>query len=78
VKYEPTTRTLEFGSQDEVERFHTELTALLREAVTSASRHGDASAGKQAAQAVFKDFAAVMRALNALRRHLEPDPGRAD
>jgi len=52
-----------------------EVTTLLREVVTAASRHGDADAGKHAAQSVFRDVPNVLRALNALRRHLEPDAG---
>lgn len=75
MKYDHTTRTLQFTSDQEVDRFHAEVTTLLRDAVTEASRHGDAHAGKLAAQAVFKDFASVMRALNVLRRHLEREAG---
>ena len=75
MKYDPSTRTLQFASDQEVERFHAEVTTLFREAVTEASRHGDAHAGKIAAQAVFKDFASVMRALNAMRRHLDREMG---
>ena len=71
MKYDPATRTLEFSSDQEVARFHAEVTTLLRDAVSEASRHGDAQAGKVAALAVFKDFASVMRALNALRKHLD-------
>lgn len=73
MKYEPSTHTLQFSNDDEVARFHLEVTALLRDMVTEASRHGDADAGKAAAKEVFKEFGSVMRVLNALRRHLEPE-----
>jgi hypothetical protein len=76
VKYDPQTRTLTFASDDEVERFHAEITALLREAVVSVSKHGEAEQGKAAAQGVFKQFGAVMRTLNAFRRHLTPNSER--
>lgn len=78
MKYDPSTRTLQFANDQEVARYHAEVTALLRDAVSEASRHGDAQAGKLAAQAVFKDFGCVMRALNALRRHLERGAGEHD
>jgi hypothetical protein len=70
LKYDPASHTLEFASDEEADRFHTELTALLRVAVTDVSRHGEAEEGKAAAQAVFKEFASVMRVLNQMRRHL--------
>lgn len=72
MKYDPDAHALQFTNEDEVNRFHAELTSLLRVAVTSVSRHGEAEQGKAAAQGVFKEFAAVMRALNALRKHLQP------
>lgn len=72
MKYEPEARALQFTTDEELARFHAEVTALLRDAVTQASRHGDADAGKAAAREVFKQFATVLRALNALRAHLEP------
>lgn len=72
MKYDPAARALQFTGDDEVVRFHAEVTALLRESVTAASKHGDADAGKAAAREVFKQYASVMRALNALRAHLEP------
>jgi hypothetical protein len=78
MKFDAATRTLQFASDQEVARFHAEVTALLRDAVSEASRHGDAQAGKAAAQSVFKDFASVLRALNALRRHLEPEAGEQE
>lgn len=72
MKYDPAAHALQFATDEEVERFHAEVTALLRDAVTHASRHGDADAGKAAAREVFKQFATVLRSLNALRAHLEP------
>ncbi|MDO9019868.1 MAG: hypothetical protein Q8S73_26240 [Deltaproteobacteria bacterium] len=75
MKYDASTRTLQFTSDQEVDRFHAEVTALLRDAVSAASHHGDARAGKLAAQAVFRDFASVLRALNVLRRHLDRSAG---
>lgn len=78
MKYDPSTRTLQFTSDQEVERFHAEVTALLRDAVSAASHLGDANTGKLAAQAVFRDFASVMRALNQLRRHLDRSAGEAE
>ncbi|MEI8254612.1 MAG: hypothetical protein WCJ30_02975 [Deltaproteobacteria bacterium] len=72
MKYDPDSHALQFTNEDEVTRFHMELTALLRVAVTDVSRHGEAEEGKAAAQGVFKEFPGVMRALNQLRRHLQP------
>lgn len=72
MKFEPNGRVLEFASEEEVLRFHTELTALLRDVVANASHHGDRDEGKAASKEVFKEFATILRALNALRRHLEP------
>lgn len=72
MKFDPAARALQFITDDEVSRFHAEVTALLRESVTAASKHGDAEAGKAAAREVFKQYASVMRCLNAMRSHLEP------
>lgn len=78
MKYDPSTRALRFASDQELDRFHAEVTALLRDAVSEASRHGDAQAGRVAAQSVFRDFACVLRTLNALRPHLERTVGAHD
>lgn len=72
MRYDPDARSLSFTHAEEAERFHAEVTALLREAVTAASRHGDAEAGKAAAREVFKQYASVLRCLNAMRDHLTP------
>jgi hypothetical protein len=72
LKYDPETRALQFSNDEEVVRFHSELTALMRTAVTAVSRHGEDQEGKAAAQGVFKELPSIMRALNAFRKHLAP------
>ena len=76
MKFDPDSRSLRFGSADEVERFHRELSALVRQAtVAVSSTEKDAEVARERSQEVLRTFAAVVRALNALRAHLPRQAG---
>lgn len=63
--------TLAFSSQEELEQFHTELSALIRGAMVGATRQiEDAELAKQASKEVLQEFRTLMRALNAMRETL--------
>ncbi len=71
MKYERESTTLSFRSQAEVEAFHGELSALVRAAMVQATRRvEDPQAAVGLSRQVMKDYRAVLRALNALRRGL--------
>lgn len=71
MKWDAEQQTLTFGSLAEAEDFHTQLSALLRSAMVSATRHiEDGAAAKELSKLVLQDHAAVMRVLNALRTGL--------
>jgi len=76
MKFDPDSRSLRFASTEELERFHGELSALMREAtVAASSTEKDAEAARARSQEVLRTFGVVMRALNALRQHLPRQPG---
>lgn len=63
--------TLRFANRDELDRFHHELTDLLRRAVVAAAVPGEAAAvGVAHAQSEMLKYTAVTGALNALRGRL--------
>lgn len=69
MKYEPETRTLQFASPEELESFHRELTALLREVTIAVSgATPDASQARERAREVLREFKVVTRILNAVRK----------
>jgi len=69
VKYDAEGRRFEFSSEQEVEEFHAELSALIRGAMVGATRHiEDAEAATEASREVMKEFSTLMRAMNLLRR----------
>lgn len=75
MKYEPDSRTLQFASAEELDAFHLELTALLREVTVSvSSTTQDATQARDRAREVLREFKVVTRILNALRRRVDrPD-----
>lgn len=76
MKFDPDSRSLRFGSPEELDRFHRELSILVREATVSAhAGEKDAQAARALSQEVLRKYGAVMRALNALRAHLPRNPG---
>ena len=69
MKYEPESRTLQFASPEELDSFHRELTALLREVTASvSSTTPDANAARDRAREVLREFKVVTRILNAIRK----------
>jgi hypothetical protein len=70
MKYDDESRTLRFVSDDELRRFHDDLTDLLRTATVNATKNVEVDVATQRAQAVMKGHATVLRALNAIRRAL--------
>ena len=71
MRYEPEQACLHFGSPEEAERFHAELTELVRFMVTETGRDApDAEQAKERSREVFQRFASVLRMLNALRKHV--------
>lgn len=71
MKYEGEERTLVFSSLEEVERFHTELSTLIRGAMVGATRSiEDAALAKDASREVLQQFHTLMSTLNVLRTSL--------
>jgi hypothetical protein len=75
MKYDDEARALRFGSDDELRRFHDDLTELLRAATVSATREGDVDAATARARDVMRRYATVLRALNAMRASLPRGAG---
>jgi len=75
VKYDPDTRTLQFASAEELDSFHRELTAMLREITVSVSAATpDANVARDRAREVLREFKVVTRILNAIRKRADrPD-----
>ena len=60
--------SLRFGSPEELDAFHRELTALLREMTLSvAAKTKDPEQARALAHEVLREFEVVTRLLNALR-----------
>jgi len=76
MRFDPDSRALRFASTEELERFHHELSALVRQATFAAhSSEEDAEAARALSREVFREFSVVMRTLNALRKHLPRQAG---
>ncbi|MBI5513350.1 MAG: hypothetical protein HY909_06245 [Deltaproteobacteria bacterium] len=75
MKYTDQDRALRFASEDELQRFHADLTELVREATVSATRGVPVEEATVRARDVLRRYATVVRALNALRRSLPHSPG---
>lgn len=74
MKFDATSRTLQFTSDREVEAFHSQLTGLLRSAMASANAGiEDPEQAVDRSREVMRSCAAVMRTLNVLRRTLPRD-----
>lgn len=72
MTWDADTNTLSFASKDEAEKFHAELSLLLRGAMIQATKLvEDPQKAKELSRLVMQDNAAVMRALNALRTGLD-------
>lgn len=75
MRFDPDALTLRFGSRDEIDRFHRDLTALLRAAIAAgAAQAEDPAEGAAHAQETMRAYATVTRALNALRGGMRDDP----
>jgi hypothetical protein len=70
MKYDDENRALRFASDDEVGRFHDDLTELLRTATISVTRDVDVEVATERAKELMRRHATVLRCLNALRRSL--------
>lgn len=71
MKYDADDRALRFGSEEEAERFHGELTALIRSVMVATTRRiEDAEQAKDLSREVMQENATLFRALNALRTAL--------
>ncbi len=74
MKFDAGSLTLRFASRDELERFHQDLTDLVRLAVLADAVKGEAAAtGVAHAKDAMRRFATATRALNALRGQLRDD-----
>jgi len=71
VRYREEDPSLRFGSPEEAEAFHLELTALVREVMVAASVGvRDADAAVAGTREVLGRYKTVARALNTMRRSL--------
>jgi hypothetical protein len=71
MRYDPSSRALSFASVEEVDEFHVELTALLRETMIHTTRRiADSHEARNASREVMREYRLLMRAINALRREL--------
>ena len=78
MKFDPDARTLRFADAHEAQLFHDQLSVLVRSAIVAAGRGiTDDKQATEASREVLREFAAVVRALNALRKELERHPGGA-
>jgi uncharacterized membrane protein YgaE (UPF0421/DUF939 family) len=79
MKYNPKNRMMEFSSDEEVSKFHDQLTGILRAAMLKVG--GDESTSKEddlkLTQEFFERYSVLTEALNRLRAHLsrEADAG---
>ena len=70
MKYDDETRSLRLSSDEEISRFHDDLTELLRTATVSVTKDVDVEAATERARDLMKRHSTVLRCLNALRRSL--------
>lgn len=70
MRFDPDALTLRFGSRDELDRFHRDLTDLLRHVVSEGANTADPAEGAARAQDAMRRYATITRALNALRGKL--------
>jgi hypothetical protein len=71
MDFDPEKNTLVFSNGREVEQFHSQLSALMRNVMFEASKDvEDAEQAKAISKEVFREFAVVTRVLNTLRQSL--------
>lgn len=70
MKFDEATCALTFRDMDEATAFHLELTGLIRQAMFTAGQQSGPGDIKGPSREVMKEFARVMRALNAMRQVL--------
>jgi len=71
MTFDPETRTLGFASQAEVERFHQELSVLIRTVMVASTKHlVDEHEAKDVSREVIKENHTLFSTLNALRESL--------
>lgn len=71
MKYDPTTKVLAFESDDDMSRFHDQLTGIMRDAMTQVGNEetGDEEASRLTMD-FFQRYSALTDALICLREHL--------
>lgn len=76
MRYDPDALTLRFANREELDRFHRDLSELLRRAVTDGvTPDEDPLVGAARAREAMRAFAAATRALNAIRGRLREEDG---
>ena len=71
MKYRRDENNLSFSSEKEIQDFHLQLSALLRQTMVHATcRIEDPEQAKVASRRVMQEFPLLLRALNALRAGL--------
>lgn len=72
MRFDPDALTLRFASRDELDRFHHDLTDLLRRALADGATK-DPHESVANAKGEMRRYATVTRALNALRGQLRDE-----
>ena len=76
MTFDPETRALKFGSEEELEQFHVELSSLLRTIMVASTKHiEDEHLAKDVSREVYRENHTLVRALNALRQSLARTAG---
>ncbi len=70
MKLDADSRSLQFASEDELQRFHDDLTELLRAATVSVTKGVEVEVATERARELMRRHATVLRCLNQLRRAL--------
>lgn len=76
MNYDGPAHTLAFASPEEAERFHAELSCLIRSIMVAATKRiEDPAAAKELSREIMQENATLFRALNALRAELTRTAG---
>jgi hypothetical protein len=71
MTFDPEARTIRFASQAELDRFHHELSVLIRTVMVASTKHLlDEHEAKSVSREVIKENHTLFSALNALRESL--------
>ncbi|MFO0644900.1 MAG: hypothetical protein U0326_01600 [Polyangiales bacterium] len=70
MKLDADTRSLQFSSEEELQRFHDDLTELIRVATVSVTKNVEVEVATERARELMRRHATVLRCLNQLRRVL--------